>query len=238
MIKANFIDHFDKVYVINLPNRSDRREEIEPQLNKIGLSLNHPKVILFNAIKPQDAGEFESIGARGCFLSHLGVLKDAKPKKIEKFLIFEDDLNLSKNFIAQSELVLSMLKSNDWDIFYGDYRLYEHLELDKNAAQIVSTNFTLGNANFVGFKGEILDSIISYLETMLSRPTGHPLGGPMHVDGAYTWFRKDNPNIITIVATPILGFQRSSTSDIAKPVWKDKVPFVKSIKNLVKQFYA
>ena len=98
MIKSNFIDYFDKVYIINLPHRADRREEIDVQLRKVGLALNHPKVTLFNAIKPDEAGEFPSIGAKGCFLSHLGVLKDAQLKRFEQILIFEDDLDLSKTF--------------------------------------------------------------------------------------------------------------------------------------------
>ena len=47
MIQSNFIDYFDKVYIINLPHRPDRREEIEVQLKKVGLAFNHPKVTHF-----------------------------------------------------------------------------------------------------------------------------------------------------------------------------------------------
>ena len=28
--------------------------------------------------------------------------------------------------------------------------------------------------------------LIAYLERMVARPAGHPEGGPMHVDGAYS----------------------------------------------------
>ena len=64
---------------------------------------------------------------------------------------------------------------------------------------------------------------------MLARPSGHPLGGPMHVDGAYNWFRKDFPAYTTIIATPKLGFKRSSDSSIADISWKNRLPFIKKL---------
>lgn len=82
MIKSNFIDYFDKVYIINLPHRADRREEIEVQLKKVGLALNHPKVILFNAIKPDAAGEFPNIGAKGCFFKSFRYVKRCAIKTV------------------------------------------------------------------------------------------------------------------------------------------------------------
>ena len=235
MIKSNFIDYFDKVYIINLPHRADRREEIEVQLKKVGLALNHTKVTLFNAIKPDEAGEFPSIGAKGCFLSHLGVLKDAQLKQFEQILIFEDDLDLSKNFIEYSVKVLPSLIKNDWDIFYGDYRLFEPIVSDNNPTKSISAEFRLDTTNFLGIKNRVISPLVDYFEQMLARPSGHPLGGPMHVDGAYNWFRKDFPAYATIIATPKLGFQRSSDSDIADLSWKNRLPFIKIIKKFIKK---
>ena len=235
MIKSNFIDYFDKVYIINLPHRADRREEIEVQLKRVGLALNHPKVTLFNAIKPDEAGEFPSIGAKGCFLSHLGVLKDAQLKQFEQILIFEDDLDLSKNYIEYSEKVLLSLIKIDWNIFYGDYRLFETMVSDNNPTKSISAEFRLDTTNFLGIKNSVISPLVDYFEQMLARPSGHPLGGPMHVDGAYNWFRKDFPAYTTIIATPKLGFQRSSDSDIADISWKNRLPFIKTMKKLIKK---
>ena len=234
MIKSNFIDYFDKVYIINLPHRADRREEIEVQLKKVGLVFNHPKVTLFNAIKPDEAGEFPSIGAKGCFLSHLGVLKDAQLKQFEQILIFEDDLDLSKNFIEYSEKALLSLIKIDWGIFYGDYRLFETMVSDNNPTKSIGAEFRLDTTNFLGIKNSVISPLVDYFEQMLARPSGHPLGGPMHVDGAYNWFRKDFPAYTTIIATPKLGFQRSSDSDIADISWKNRLPFIKIIKKIKK----
>ena len=215
MIKSNFIDYFDKVYIINLPHRADRREEIEVQLKRVGLALNHPKVTLFNAIKPDEVGEFPSIGAKGCFLSHLGVLKDAQLKQFEQILIFEDDLDLSKNFIEHSVKVLHSLIKNDWDIFYGDYRPDEPIVSDNNPTKSISREFGLATTSFLGIKNSIISPLVDFFEQILTRPSGHPLGGQMHVDGAYNFFRENYSACTTIISTPKLGFQRSSRSDIA-----------------------
>lgn len=234
MANVNFIDYFDKIYVINLIARADRRDEMDVQLKKLGYTLNHPKIIVFNAIKPANAEEFPCIGARGCFLSHLGVLKHAQINGYKNILIFEDDLDFSTHFVSRSEKVLLSLNQNNWEIFYGDYRLYENLVSDENAAKVVTSIYPLGTTNFLGLKSVVIKPIIDYFELILSRPAGHPQGGPMHVDGAYNCFRKDFPTFNTIIATPALGFQRSSFSDITAVSWKNKLPFIQLIKKILK----
>ena len=59
-------------YVINLEDRTDRRAEMEQQLRRVGW-----QAAFVAAIRPVDAGDFPSVGARGCFLSHLATLKQA-----------------------------------------------------------------------------------------------------------------------------------------------------------------
>ncbi|MES2182545.1 MAG: glycosyltransferase family 25 protein [Pseudomonadota bacterium] len=113
--------YFDKIYIINLPSRLDRRNEMEAQLNKIGIKMSDKKVFLFPAIRPLETGEFESVGARGCFLSHLEVLKDAEVNGYERILVLEDDLNFSTQFSSRIENVLEMLKNSKWSFFYGGY---------------------------------------------------------------------------------------------------------------------
>jgi hypothetical protein len=51
----------------------------------------------------------------------------------------------------------------------------------------------------------------------------------MHVDGAYSTFREQNPEIITCLAMPSWGFQRPSPSDIAERHVLDKVPGVSQL---------
>jgi glycosyl transferase, family 25 len=73
------IDFFERVYAINLPYRKDRRSMIVEELKKAGIPLVPNKAEIFSAIRPDNAGEFPSIGARGCFESHLAILCLNKP---------------------------------------------------------------------------------------------------------------------------------------------------------------
>src|SRR5829696_6763409 len=95
------LDVFQKIYVINLAARTDRRREMQEQFGRIGMRLDDPKVELFEAIRPDDADGFPSVGSRGCFLSHLGVLKRASASRLESILILEDDLNFADDFAAK-----------------------------------------------------------------------------------------------------------------------------------------
>ena len=78
-------------------------------------------------------------------------------------------------------------------------------------------------AHFLAVNGRCLPALIGFLETVLSRPPGHPDGGPMHVDGAYSTFRSQHPQVTTLVAVNSLGHQRSSRSDIT-PHWSERQP--------------
>lgn len=236
MYISKFIDYFDKIYIINLETRKDRRAEIAVQLKKINLSLNHPKVCLFKAVKPSEAGEFPSIGARGCFLSHFDILKDAKQQQYKKVLIFEDDLDFIKHFNIQADLALQELITSDWGIFYGDYRINKLKPVGTKCTTKVNSDIEIGTTDFIAFNGEVIDSIIVYFEGILNRKGGDVLGGPMHVDGAYSWFRKNNPSFKTIIATPALGYQRSSSSDIADSTWVNNIPFTNFIRSGMRKF--
>ena len=52
------------------------------------------------------------MGAKGCFLSHLGVLKDAQLKQFKQILIFEDDLDLNKDLNKKLIKKIKNLSSN------------------------------------------------------------------------------------------------------------------------------
>ena len=76
----NMSNNIDKIYFINLNRRSDRRDNIERELNEFGLEYER-----FEAI------ETPGMGIHGCGLSHLAVLKLAKANNYKNVLIMEDD---------------------------------------------------------------------------------------------------------------------------------------------------
>jgi hypothetical protein len=51
----------------------------------------------------------------------------------------------------------------------------------------------------------------------------------MHVDGAYSTFRQQNSDLITLIAEPSLGFQRSSPSNIVGYKWFERTPMVQQL---------
>ena len=219
--ESSLFNFFDKSYIINLPERSDRRKEITQELKKIGISDSLAQVKFFPAIKPTDKGEFPSIGARGCFLSHLEVLKEAKSQNLNNLLIMEDDLAFTKLLIGQQNAVTSELQRLNWDFAY----LGHGVNLAFNGKfffQEYSEPILL--AHFLAINQQIIVQLIDFLEEILKRPSGHPKGGPMHVDGAYSTFRKHNPSAITLIANPSLGFQKFSPSNIAGYKWFDTLP--------------
>ncbi len=229
--KPVLAEFFEKIYIINLANRQDRRDEMQVQLKKIGLSLTHPNVKLFNAVRPEEKGEWPNIGARGCFMSHFQVLQDAKSNGYENILILEDDIDFVKDFNLKFKKVCYVLSTLNWNIFYGGYEVpnKENYLNGQNPLISIDSKVSVVTAHFIAFNKFSIAKMCEYLDKMMRRQGGDPQGGPMHVDGAYSWFRNEYPEIITILATPELGYQRSSRTDIHDLGWKDTTPVIRNI---------
>lgn len=222
------LDYFDRIFIINLPSRADRRNEIAAQLKAIGLDFSAPNIELFHAIRPDTAEGFPSIGARGCFMSHLGVLRSAQVLGLQRVAIFEDDLDFAANFNTRIGSVIEQLKGANWSVFYGGYHMEQASVGSFHGALVeCQPNELIGTTHFVTFQGEAIPAAVRYLEQILARPAGDPEGGPMHVDGAYNWFRRANPQFKTVLAAPELGFQRASRTDIHDLRWYDTTPLVR-----------
>jgi hypothetical protein len=219
-----FLSETGRIIVINLPNRDDRRREFAAQLGKVGLSYDHPKVSLFSAIRPEDPAGFPTLGARGCFLSHLGVLRRVAASEEDRVLICEDDLDFASDLPARLDGVTRELARHSWGIFYGGYEGHVTIPAGPEAVARLDPNTGLICAHFYAVRGPAIGELIRYLEAILTRRPGDPAGGPMHYDGALSRFRSDFPNLTTLAATPLLGYQRSSRTDIHATKWFDKVP--------------
>lgn len=227
----------DRIYIINLESRPDRKREMQAELSELGLGADHPLVTFFPAVKPEDSGPFPSIGARGCFMSHLGVLQDAQARGCRRFLILEDDAALVPNVRAVLPGVLSELEAASWAIAYLGYRIdagqFPGPSANPNTQwRALPAQVGVQTTHAMAIHSRAVPMIIAYLETMLTRAAGHAEGGPMHVDGAYSWFRKQHPKALTLVTPAQYVVQRASQSDIAPPSWRDKVPFVPMLRRL------
>ena len=165
----------------------------------------------YDAHRPSDAGDFPSIGARGCFESHLAVLRSARDGGARSLLLLEDDLDFAKDARQRLAGLIPELLRRQWDLFHGAHLLSANGRQDLGS---LSSDEPVVTASFVGFNGQVLGPLVEFLEAMLRRPAGSPDYGPMHVDGAYTIFRLLHPERMTFAAFPTLGRQRSSPSDI------------------------
>jgi glycosyl transferase, family 25 len=201
------------VFVINLTDRTDRRAAMEQQLSNVGW-----KGEFFPGIRPASKAGFETIGARGSFLSHLVVLKDAQKREEAYTIILEDDLNFCDGFQERWNEATAFLECQKWSIFLAGHSLDGPSGIAKLSPE---TGFI--GAHFIVIERNAVAPLVDGLEAILARPPGHPDGGPMYIDGAYSTLRKQNPSLATFASFPPLGYQRSSRSDVAKLKWMDKI---------------
>lgn len=217
---ADLLDQFDRIHIINIVDRTDRRREMMVQLRRVG-SVDSINVAFFAAQRPDGPGAFPSVGARGCFESHLAVVRCALADGIKRLLILEDDFDFSADIEKRGLPLMAALSQGSvpWDIFYGASVIE-----DKSA--VISLSGTDGlvklapetpvmTASFLAFTRPTLMALEPFLAAIPGRPAGSPDYGPMHVDGAYSLFRRDYPCWRTLAAVPSIGGQRASRSDIA-----------------------
>ena len=172
-------------------------------MRRVGL-LNDPRVAFFPAVRPTDRGDFTSIGARGVYASQQAILDEAAAAG-ESVLILEDDCDFAAH-------VTSYKTSDDWDIFYGGYMPSDWSNLP--ASDIIG-------AHMMGFSAKGARLMSEYLRDLAY--TGiHP-----PIDGVYVWFRRAYPDVATHFATPPLGHQRPSRTDIATLAFFDRLPILR-----------
>jgi glycosyl transferase, family 25 len=200
-------------FVISLKDRVDRRREMTKQLFRVGWDAN-----FFDAIRPPDADGFPSVGARGCFHSHLTVLEIARDAALPCVVILEDDVNFIKDFPALWKQGLSEISQLKWSIFYPGHLL----PLRALGMSLLEPSTGVQCAHFMMINGSAVADLIEGLRKILLRPPGHPQGGPMHVDGAYSTIRSQNVHLLTYAFSPALGYQRPSRTDIGKLKWFDR----------------
>ena len=73
-------DFFDEIYCINLERRTDRWNQCKSEFDKIGIA---DRVIKFDAFDNKENPK------KGCYDSHLSVIKLAYERKLKNVLIFE-----------------------------------------------------------------------------------------------------------------------------------------------------
>lgn len=101
-------NNIDAIFYINLDKRTDRKQQIEEELDKFGLKYERFTGLIFPDIHPY----------YGCSMSHLGILKIARERGYKNVMILEDDFifNVDKETFEDNLKQLFETKS-DFDVF-------------------------------------------------------------------------------------------------------------------------
>jgi len=210
---ARLTTTFAKTWIVNLPERTDRRRATEAELRRLGLEARPGGDVEFVAAsRPPDAGGFPSVGARGCFESHHALVKRARAMRLPAVLVCEDDVEFAPHLPEVLDDVLDQLDALTWDFAYLGHTL--SVRSPDPAARWVRYRRGLDTTHCYALSARVLPALDAFLDALLERPADHPDGGPMHVDGAYADFRSYHPETLTYVAAPSLARQRPTWSDI------------------------
>ena len=158
--------------------------------------------IFLPAVRPSDADTFPSIGARGCFLSHLEALERAHRLKAREVCLLEDDLNFDRHFVSRWASIKAELDKRKWSMFYP-----APATATPDGLVEIEPSTALPCTHFMVVNGDAIPILILALHEIMSRR-------PMHVDGAYNTIRAETLSLTTLCHWPPLGHQRSSRSDI------------------------
>lgn len=211
----------DRVYVINLPERTDRRRQIERELRIIGFPPGDPRVEFPHAPRPEDPNGFPSRAVYGNYLSHLAIIEDAAANGYRRILVLEDDALFSRRLInLQAELV-DELSSKPWDLCFLGHSLIR--EIADKPDGLVETGYGFIWMHCFIVNASVHSRLLDYLKLSMSLPRGDPRGGKMYIDAAYAHFRHQHPDVVTLVAKPAVSKQRGSPSSIATRRWFDQI---------------
>lgn len=115
----NPFDLFERIYCINLKERTDKWEQSLLEFDKLGIK---DKVIKFDAIR--FVGELPAqyrwfnLRACGCTASHRQIIKICHAENVKNVLVLEDDVEFHNDPIKNLKLSLEELKNHEWDIYY------------------------------------------------------------------------------------------------------------------------
>ncbi|CAL8281083.1 unnamed protein product [Lota lota] len=127
---------FNKVFLINLKRRSDRRERMLSTLNVLGVDITVTEAVdgkALNSSQIQAMGidmlpgykdpysdRVLTRGEIGCFLSHYNIWKQVAMQELQEVLVLEDDVRFEPRFCSRLKEIMKNVKTAglDWDLIY------------------------------------------------------------------------------------------------------------------------
>ena len=186
-------------FYINLDHRTDRRAEIEAELDRIGIPCER-----FPAIK-------HNSGIVGCGYSHLAVLKEARARGYESVLLFEDDFQ----FLVDKETFWSIMAgiekdlSGSYDVVMLGYNMHHAGPHSENLMKVFDAQTT--SAYII--HSRMYDILINLWEMATERL--------LHTGEHWVWaldqvWKRLQPSKEWYATKVRIGLQRPSFSDIGQ----------------------
>lgn len=217
---SRFFAPFDRIRVVNLVERTDRRREMEVQFARVGLA-GDPRIRYFPAIRTDHPGPFRRIGSHGNFLARIELLREAAQAG-EAVLILEDDCDFLTPQVFEAVL------PEGWDIVYGGF--------ESSNEDALSDSMIIGS-HCMGFSARAAtlaaDYLVRYMQpdfppdpVAAADPAYDPAIRPP-IDGAFVWFRRAHPELVTVFRK--VAVQRASRTDVGDQRFFDRIPVLRSL---------
>ena len=174
MSDNNINEYFDRIFIINLKRRNDRKENMIKKLEIANITNyefieaidgnEEPYYSLYRS-RLSNGTFLENQNAFGVLFSALKVLVWSKNKNYNKILILEDDAIFHKDF---SNIFNERIKDiPEWKLLYfgtsmEKWRLDERCQIEKNK-NFLRAKGTIAGAVGLGIHSSIFDELIYYL---------------------------------------------------------------------------
>jgi len=194
----------DGVFYINLDGRTDRRKEVEGELERMGLPLER-----FPGIKTTP-------GIVGCGMAHCGVLKEARRRRYTNVLVVEDDfMFLVDKETFWTELRAAIDEVPDYDVLMLGYNMKQSEPYSDRLVKVIEAQ--AGSAYLVSSK--MYDPLISMWE----------FGNQKILEKMEHWlyandqvWKRLQPSTKWYAFSPRMGKQRPSMGDTSyAPAWAE-----------------
>jgi len=158
-MSLNNINDIKHIYYINLDSRPDRKQHFENQMRLVGLTATR-----FNAIK-------HAIGAIGCSMSHLELIKMAKSNNFDHILIMEDDISFLNPSIFQNSLNQVLQNNVDFDVLLiAGNNMGEYTRLDEFSVKITKCQTTTGYLVKSHYYDKLIENLDNGIQKLIKNP--------------------------------------------------------------------
>jgi GR25 family glycosyltransferase involved in LPS biosynthesis len=206
------LNFFREIYVVNLPERKNRRLAMEKELSKFEIEYYN----FFNAERGKNGLTSHNNGTLGRAITEYKILKKCIENNVETVLILEDDIEILDNFY---EVLFPAIQEipNDWALFYLGITPGNLNSIKKYSENLSSVNQAWG-CFAICYSRVAMQYIIDYFDY---QDIFNAKTLPLSIDGVCgTKIQKDFPCFCT---NPPIVCVKNMKSDISKEKYRQKM---------------